>query len=185
LRQDWPRVPLPAKRDALEASTELGRQVAALLDPETPVPGVTTGKVREELRDIAKLRGSDLRITAGWGIAGKDDIVMPAKGRLNTAALPKASGDGFPWSSAHDVYLNGTTRWESVPDLVWDYTLGGYQVLKKWLSYREAALLERTLTLDEARDFTHVARRIAALILLQPALDASYKTAKSNTAKTD
>lgn len=41
LRQDWPRVPLPTTIDMLEASAALGRQVAALLDVETPVQGVT------------------------------------------------------------------------------------------------------------------------------------------------
>ncbi|MBA4160419.1 MAG: N-6 DNA methylase, partial [Gemmatimonadetes bacterium] len=41
LRQDWPRVPLPQTREALLASAELGRRLAALLNPEVPVPGVT------------------------------------------------------------------------------------------------------------------------------------------------
>ena len=45
LRQDWPRVPLPDSRDALVASAALGRQIAALLDTETPVPGVTTATI--------------------------------------------------------------------------------------------------------------------------------------------
>ena len=26
---------------------------------------------------------------------------------------------------------------------MWNYTIGGYQVLKKWLSYREARILKR------------------------------------------
>jgi hypothetical protein len=30
------------------------------------------------------------------------------------------------------------------------YTLGGYQVIKKWLSYRERAVLRRALKPDEA-----------------------------------
>ena len=42
-----------------------------------------------------------------------------------------------------DIHLNPTTRWRDVPKPVWQYTLGGYQVLKKWLSYRESALLGR------------------------------------------
>ena len=37
LRQDWPRIPLPASRDALLASAALGREVATLLNTETPV----------------------------------------------------------------------------------------------------------------------------------------------------
>lgn len=53
-------------------------------------------------------------------------------------------------------------------------TLGGYQVLKKWLSYRELPLLGRPLREDEAAWFSEVVRRIAAILLLGPALDASY-----------
>ena len=64
---------------------------------------------------------------------------------------------------------------------VWAYTLGGYQVLKKWLSYREKALLGRGLTLDEVSYVTDMARRLAALLLLQPALDANYRAVKAST----
>ncbi|MDQ2786716.1 MAG: hypothetical protein M3Y58_17140, partial [Chloroflexota bacterium] len=59
------------------------------------------------------------------------------------------------------------------------YTIGGYQVMKKWLSYREQPLLGRPLTPEEARDVTRMARRIAALLLLTPALDANYQAAKA------
>lgn len=40
-----------------------------------------------------------------------------------------------------DIHLNDTTRWIDVPEPAWKYTLGGYQVIKKWLSYHEATLL--------------------------------------------
>ena len=66
--------------------------------------------------------------------------------------------------------------WRNVPAHVWDYTIGGYQVIKKWLSYREKALLGRGLTIEEAQEVTHMARRIAALVLLEPALDANYRS---------
>jgi hypothetical protein len=52
-------------------------------------------------------------------------------------------------------------------------------VVKKWLSYREHDLLGRLLTPDEARGVTHMARRLAALLLLTPALDANYAAAKA------
>jgi hypothetical protein len=73
-----------------------------------------------------------------------------------------------------DVYLNGASHWAAVPINVWEYTLGGYQVLKKWLSYREEPLLGRPLHEEEARYFAQVVRRIAAILLMSPALDASY-----------
>lgn len=64
---------------------------------------------------------------------------------------------------------------------VWECTLGGYQVLKKWLSYREKVLLGRSIAAKEARCVTEMARRIAALILLGPALDANYESVKKHT----
>ena len=45
IRRDWPRIPLPANRKTLEASAALGEQIAALLDTEAEVPGVTGGKL--------------------------------------------------------------------------------------------------------------------------------------------
>jgi hypothetical protein len=40
----------------------------------------------------------------------------------------------------------------SVTANVWEYTVGGYQVIKKSLSYRESDVLGRWLTKEEARD---------------------------------
>ena len=65
---------------------------------------------------------------------------------------------------------------KDVPEPVWTYTLGGYQVLKKWLSYRESALLGRPLTSDEAQQFTHHVRRIASILALHGELDGHYGT---------
>ena len=81
-------------------------------------------------------------------------------------------------ATTSDVYLNDTAYWRNIPASVWDYTLGGYQVIKKWLSYREHTLLGRALSTDEAREVTHMARRIAAIVLLSPALDANYLAIK-------
>ena len=68
---------------------------------------------------------------------------MPGSGEVRSGTC----GEGFV-----DVHLHATTRWKDVPVAVWNYTLGGYQVLKKWLSYREAVLLGRPRTAAEALD---------------------------------
>ncbi len=176
LRQDWPRIPLPQEKSVLLASAALGRQVAALLDTESPVDGVTTGTLRPELRDIALFRrtdgqpadpaAGDLDLTAGWGHAGKGGVTMPGRG--------KTAPHG---TDALDIYLNDSTCWRNVPQAVWEFTIGGYQVIKKWLSYREKPLLGRALTPDEVRYVTEMARRLAALLALHPALDANYRDA--------
>ena len=207
IRQDWPRIPLPDSKAALLASAELGGQVAGLLDTETALTGVANGKVRPELKTIAVLSSTaNLSLTAGWGHAGQNGVTMPGKGKLQTrnftaeelAALAAGGGaaetsgesvcGGLPSAAAalfgaatHDVYLNNSACWSNVPEKVWDYTIGGYQVIKKWLSYRELALLGRALTPEEAREVSHVARRIAALILLEPELDANYLRVKAKT----
>jgi hypothetical protein len=189
VRQDWPRIPLPASKAGLLASADLGRQVAALLDTETPVPGVTDRKLRPELKAVADLRctGSpDFHISAGWGHGGNGGVTMPGKGKMLTRGYRPEEELEKPLlellgKTTHDIYLNDTAYWRNVPENVWDYTIGGYQVLKKWLSYREHALLGRALTTEEVREVTHIARRLAALILLQPELDANYQRVKAAT----
>ncbi len=189
LRQDWPRIPLPASRDRLIASAELGRQVAALLDSECPVKGVTEGKLRDELKSVGVITrvgggqlnpDTDLAITAGWGHAGQSGVTMPGKGKLvqRTVTADEFAGLG---DQTVDVYLNDVAYWRNMPLRVWEYTIGGYQVIKKWLSYREHKLLGRPLTSDEVRDVTNIARRIAAILLLEPDLDANYEAVKAAT----
>ena len=100
---------------------------------------------------------------------------MPGKGRITKREVRitdiPTEDTIAPCGLNLDIWLNDTTCWRNVPEGVWEYTLGGYQVLRKWLSCREASLLGRALTSDEAREFTHIARRIAALRLLEPQLD--------------
>jgi hypothetical protein len=200
IRHDWPRMPLPDSKKGLLASAELGRQVAGLLDTESPVKGVTAGTIRPELKAIGAVTRfgggnldpdtGDLDVTASWGHAGKGGVTMPAKGRAverdySREELSAFSGRPFTLDclgkTTFDVYLNDRAYWKNVPARVWEYTIGGYQVIKKWLSYREKELLGRSLTMDEARYVTEMARRIAVVLLLEPALDANYETVKANT----
>ena len=67
---------------------------------------------------------------------------------------------------------------ENVPEKVWQYYIGGYQVIKKWLSYRELELLGRPLTLDEITEVTNMIRRISAIILLEDDLNENYRKIK-------
>ena len=241
----------------LAASAARGRQLAQLLDSDTPVPGVTTGTLRPEIAAIAvpattddrNMTGNDFALTAGWGHYGSGEAVMPGQGKvteraytpaereaLQTAALglvpslhaseeaaPRAQSDrpeagdkppryavrpalrhsgasrnpeapgtleqarkiepGHPAAqptsadlpaqgntiavlgdTTFDVYLNDRAYWRNVPANVWRYKLGGYQVLKKWLSYREHSILKRPLKPEEVQHFTDTARRIVAIL---------------------
>ena len=64
---------------------------------------------------------------------------------------------------------------------MWDYTIGGYQVIEKWLSYREADMLGRGLMVNEARHIMETVRRITSLLLLEPQLNENYQAVKADT----
>ena len=83
---------------------------------------------------------------------------------LEREALSHANGT--LGDSTLDIHLNGNARWSNVPAAVWTYKLGGYQVLKKWLSYREHKVLGRNMHPEEVEHFMHTARRIAAILML-------------------
>ena len=187
LRMEWPRIPLPGWSDreaegaaeALARSAAFGRELAALLEPDTQVSGVTKAPLRTEIALIAvpttvsgrNMADDDFAVTAGWGHHGQGDAVMPGQGRVVERAFSPeeraAMGDKLPalGNTTVDVLLNGNAFWRNVPAAVWTYRLGGYQVLKKWLSYRECGILGRALRVEEVQHFTDTARRIAAILL--------------------
>ena len=202
LRMEWPRIPLPGwplpgsagilpasdVAEALAQSAARGCQLATLLDPDTPVPGVTTGTLRPDIATIAvpttvdgrNMTEDDFALTAGWGHYGTGEAVMPGQGRIverdytpdERAALGDATG--ILGQTTFDIYLNGNAFWRNVPAAVWRYKLGGYQVLKKWLSYRERGVLGRALLPEEVLYFAEAARRIEAILVVTntPAVSA-------------
>jgi hypothetical protein len=206
LRQDWPRIPLPDSNSALLSSAELGMKIASLLDTEFPLERVSTGNLRPELKPIAittrvgagNLKETELALTVGWGHEGKGGVTMPGKGKHVERPCSKSELDAIKegakalglsenealaqlGESTCDIYLNDIAHWSNVPAKVWDYTIGGYQVIKKWLSYREKPLLGRPLTKEEVRYVQEMARRIAAILLLEPALNVNYESVKQHT----
>ena len=123
LAMEWPRIPLPGWPDgdtagaaeSLAASAARGRELARLLDPDTPVPGVTQGRLRPEIAAIAvpsttgghNMTGDDFALTAGWGHFGTGDAVMPGKGRIvereYTPDERAALGDAMPTLSTRTL----------------------------------------------------------------------------------
>ena len=186
LRMEWPRIPLPGwpDGDVSGASEELallaarGRELAALLDTDAPVAGVTIGDLRPEIAAIAvpatidghNMTSDDFALTVGWGRFGTGYAVMPGQGqaveRQYTADERVALGSAADTlgDATLDIHMNDRAYWRNVPSPVWGYKLGGYQVLKKWLSYREYKVQGRPLSLEEVQHFTDAARRIVAIL---------------------
>ena len=187
LRMSWPRIPLPGWPDGeSEGAAETfaclvtrGRNLAALLDPETAVPGITEAPLRSDIATIAvpattdgrNMTDDDFVLAAGWGHFGASNAVMPGQGRAaeRTYTPEERAELGSAKSTlgavTFDIYLNDHAFWRNIPAAVWTYKLGGYQVLKKWLSYREHAIIRRPLSPEEVQYFAHTARRIAVIML--------------------
>ena len=188
LRMEWPRIPLPGWPDgdaegaaqALARSAAHGRGLAALLDSEELVSSGTGKPLSREIAVPSTvagryMAGEDFAVTAGWGHFGAGDAVMPGRGRIVERAYRPEERAAFAehvaglGETTFDVYVNAEAFWRNVPPRVWDYRLGGYQVLKKWLSYRERDVLGRRLRTEEVQHFTDTARRIGALLLASSA----------------
>lgn len=131
----------------------------------------------------------------GWGTIqinkNGSRIVMPGVGKISTRAWNDAERDALTQlavrhaldfdtlfdligAQAIDVHINEEAKWGGVPANVWSYTIGGYQVLKKWLSYREHAVLGRALAGEEALHFARAVRRITEILCMGPVLDAAH-----------
>lgn len=127
------------------------------------VPATMTGRC---------MSGDDFALTAGWGHHGQDEAVMPGRGRtakriFSPTERPVLDGASSVFGeTTFDIYLNANAFWRNVPGTVWNYRLGGYPVLKKWLSYRERSILGRPLRIEEVQRFSEMARRIQKVILL-------------------
>lgn len=203
VKRDWPRVPLPTTAELLDQSADLGLSLANLLNPCDSVKGVTTETIRPEIAMVGNLSlagsgpldpSTDLKLTKGWGHKGKNGI-NPGKGlvieRDYTPAEREAIAKGAEALGLNledalaklgqetlDVYLNSRAYWKNVPAKVWGYYIGGYQVIKKWLSYREAKIIDRPLTVGEADHVRDIARRLTAICLMGEKLDANYSKLK-------
>ena len=185
LRMEWPRIPLPSwpnggsgAAEELAGTAGRGRLIARVLDADAQVPGVTEPPLRSEFKAIAipdsidgsYWSGDDFAVTAGWGRNGSGEAVMPGRGQLRerdfSAGERAALGASVQalGGSTFDVYLNSRVFWRNLPAAVWRYKLGGYPVLKKWLSYRERDIVGRPLNETEVRHFSGTARRISALL---------------------
>jgi hypothetical protein len=169
------------------------------LDLDEVLPGVDTGPI-SYLQPVGRITAvdggtvnpdkGDLSVNVGWGRTQKDGAVMAAAGHLERRKRTDEDNSGLTAEQSEllgnevlDIFLNARVCWAGVPAAAWDYKIGGFPVLRKWLSYRDEKVLRRPLTTDEARSFVLMVRRLTELALLEPQLDENYKAAREATAE--
>ena len=137
LRMEWPRIPLPGwpdgsgegAADKLAASAARGRQLAALLDSDTPVPGVTEGSSRA-LRSVssrcrlpwtaATWQATTLRLRRDGATSGRARPSCRARAVSSSARTRRTSAPRIGGAvstlgeTTFDIYLNDRAYWSNV-----------------------------------------------------------------------
>lgn len=131
MKIDFPRVPYPADADTFWKLVKLGgelRQIHLLESPLTeryithyPVGGDNVvGKIRLNLPGIEDMAG------------------IPVQGEKDPAGLRDLPG----LSTLGKVYINETQYFDGVPEVAWNFYIGGYQPAQKWLKDRKGRTLD-------------------------------------------
>jgi len=185
LAHDWIHIPIPRDRELLERLVSLGDQVAILLDPFAE-----SDSLRLTLDAILGADAARLAVlsTEDGGAATEEDLLLKIAhfGAAPGGWRPRSPATAEPWRDAWgertgDLSLNDRVFLRHVPERVWRHELGGYQVIKKWLGYREARRRnDEPLTLSEIAHLRSMVQRIAALLVLEAQLDAAYGDASAN-----
>jgi hypothetical protein len=187
LATDWAHLPIPKDVKLFDRLVAAGEQVTRPLDAARDagdviraVVGADRARALGPLKrtDAKQVRPDDLKVTVTYWGGGKGRW----KARPFTAEEVPATEYGEAWGKrTGDLFLNENAYFGNVPELVWNYQLGGYPVLKKWLGYRQADRRDgKPLTDDERRWFPEIIQRLAALLAVGPQLDALYQEVAAN-----
>ncbi|MBA7676105.1 hypothetical protein ES703_84346 [subsurface metagenome] len=79
------------------------------------------------------------------------------------------------------VYINKTQYFEVVPEEVWKYQIGGYQVCRKWLRDRKSA--DRTLSLEDIKHYCKIVTALQKTIQIQKEIDKIYPKVEKDVIK--
>lgn len=87
------------------------------------------------------------------------------------ARVAKNRKAGFRYDPDEErVWINDAQFFEPIAPELWEYRIGGYQVLEKWLKDRR----ERQLSLDEIRTYCLIVTAIAKTVEVQEQIDELY-----------
>jgi len=129
--------------------------------PRIPFP-----EAADDFEDLSEL---------GWALVQAHLLrEVPRSGLADFHGRGDRSVDVVRYSPAEEaVWINKTQNFAPVPDAVWQFHIGGYQVLDKYLKSRKG----RFLSLDEINHVSAVAASLAFTIDQMARIDAAYRAA--------
>lgn len=75
------------------------------------------------------------------------------------------------------VYINKSCYFEGIPEEVWEYQVGGYQVCDKWLKDKKGRVLE----LEEIKQYCQIITALKKTIEIQKELDHLFERLEKKT----
>ena len=85
--------------------------------------------------------------------------------------VAKTARQGFRYEPDEErVHINPTQHFAPVPQAVWEYRVGGYQVCEKWLKDRK----DRRLDLDDIKTYCRIVTALGLTLGIQEELDTLY-----------
>lgn len=127
LKSDFPRIPFPTDARKFRPLVQLGAKLRQL--------------------HLLEWEGIDKYITT-YPIAGSNEVTR----KMSTKSIGWEATKG----GKGRVWINDEQYFDGVPEVAWNFYIGGYQPAQKWLKDRHG----RTLTFDDIR---HYQRMIVAL----------------------
>jgi len=121
---------------------------------------IEIGKLGRRLVDLHLLKSNELETSIARFQGEGDNRIAKAK---------KASRNYNPKEKR--VYINKDKQYfEGIEKEIWEYYIGGYQVLDTWLKYRQ----ERKLSTDDIKHFCKMVTVISKTIGIQKEIDEIY-----------
>ena len=138
LKIDFPRVPFPTSPAVFAHVSEKGEALRRLHLMEAPAIGDAPYPFMGDAED------------------GEEDSVVAAAHPKWKPSPPEGRGLG-EGAALGRVYINAQQYFDAVPQIAWDFYIGGYQPAQKWLKDRKG----RALSWD---DITHYQRIVKILL---------------------
>jgi len=170
LKIDFPRVPFNDDIEKFKELSTLGWELAQHhLMKETydfisnyPIPREEDENLVEFVKPSSVLRtpspsGRRTKLPSPLGRGTEGEGILPSppgRGTEGEGILPSPPGRGTEGEGFIRVWINNDQYFDNIPREVWDFYIGGYQVLKTWLTYRKRA--NRTLSNTEINTFKQI-----------------------------
>jgi predicted helicase len=136
---------------------------------------IELGKLGQELAEIHLMKFDQLNNTfSRFEISGNNTVkkveYVPDEGVQNFEPLPEINRNKKDSKENGKVFINKTQYFSDIDKNIWEYQIGGYQVMHKWLKDRKG----RALTLEDIQLYIKIAKALQLTIEYQKKIDKLY-----------